>query len=174
MSTVRIMMIAAAALLLAGCGGGGGEGGSQAVENTWMSYEKGMELAGKTGRPVVIDFYTSWCRWCKVMDQKTFSDAEVASYLKSHFVSIRVNAEQNTGSLQYEGRSYTPAQLARALRLTRYPSVAYLDAGGKLLFVDKGFKEPGPFMTNLRYVTSGCHEKGVSLEEYRKRGGDCG
>jgi thioredoxin-related protein len=171
MSFIRIASIVALSVLLAGCGGGEGK-----VEktSTWMSFEAGMDLARDIGKPVVIDFYTSWCRWCKVMDKKTFSDTAVASYLSEHFITIRVDAEQTTGDLKYGGRTYTPAGLAKAFRLRGYPSVAYLDEKGGLIFVDTGFKEPGQFMLNLKYVTSGCYRKDVSIEEFRRRGGQCG
>ncbi len=170
MSVRRTALILISVFLLAGCGGGEVEIGET---NTWMSFETGMELARNMGKPVVIDFYTSWCRWCKVMDKDTFRNEKVASYLNEHFISIRLNAEQKTGRLEYSGRTYTPAGLARAFRVRGYPSIAYLDGNGKLIFVDAGFKKPGQFMVNLRYVRSGCYEKNVSIEEFRRRGGKC-
>jgi thioredoxin-related protein len=170
MTLRRTAIILLAAALLAGCAGDEtGAGGA----NTWMSFREGMELAGKLRKPVVIDFYTSWCRWCKVMDRETFSNEKVASYLNEHFISIRLNAEQTSGSIEFGGREYTPASLARAFKLRGYPSIAYLDNEGGLIFVDPGFKKPAQFMTNLKYVTSGCYRNDVSIEEFRRRGGKC-
>ena len=160
--------------MLAGCGGTDtGTSENTLVENTWMSFDTGMELAVNMGKPVVIDFYTSWCRWCKVMDRETFQDEKVASYLGKHFISIRLNAEQKNTKIKYGGRTYTPASLARAFKVQAYPSVAYLDGKGGLIFVDRGFKKPDQFMVNLKYVTSGCHAKGVSIDQFRRNGGRC-
>jgi len=170
MSFRRITAILIPVILLASCGGG--EIGTGAT-NTWMSFETGMELARDMGKPVVIDFYTSSCRWCRVMDKETFKDEKVASYLNEHFISIKLNAAQTTGSLEYGGKTYTPAQLARKFKVRAYPSIAYLDEKGGLIFVDVGFKKPKQFMVNLKYVTSGCHEKGVSIEQFRNSGGKC-
>ena len=171
----RTALILITIAMLAGCGGSEMETGkTDAGEtNTWMSFDSGMERALNMGKPVVIDFYTSWCRWCKVMDRDTFQDKTVASFLNEHFISIRLNAEQKNTRIQYGGRTYTPAGLARAFRVSAYPSVAYLDEKGALIFVDRGFKKPGPFMVNLKYVKNGCHTKGVSIEEFRRRGGKC-
>ena len=170
MSFRRIALILIPVALLAGCGGGEVETGKS---NTWMSFENGMELARTLDRPVVIDFYTSWCRWCRVMERETFNNETVASYLNEHFISIRLNAEQTTGRLEYGGRTYTPAGLARAFKVRGYPSIAYLDGKGELVFVDAGFKKPDQFMVNLKYVRSGCYEKDISIEEFRRRGGKC-
>ena len=104
-----------------------------------------------------------------VMDKETFQDAAVASYLNEHFISIKLNAESKNTKIKYGGRTYTPASLARAFKVRAYPSVVYLDEKGEFIFVDKGFKKPGQFMVNLKYVKSGCHEKGVSIEEFRRR-----
>lgn len=165
----RAPLIIAAALLvsLPGCGG---EEASEA-ESAWLSWEEGMAMAAKTGRPVVVDFYTSWCRWCKVMERETFADPRVDAYLAGNFVTIRVNAEKRSGALRYGERTYTPAGLAKAFEVRGYPSLAYLDEDGKLIFVDPGFKKPDRFMTVLRYVRSGCYRENVSLGEFARRGG---
>ena len=39
----------------------------------WYSFNEGIALAKKENKHIVLDFYTDWCGWCKVMDQKTFS-----------------------------------------------------------------------------------------------------
>jgi thioredoxin-related protein len=171
MRKITLVMITAA--MIAGCGGGGTDGGGTGETNTWMSFDTGMELAKNMGRPVVIDFYTTWCRWCKVMDRDTFRDEKVASFLNEHFVSIKLNAEQTSTKISYGGRTYTPASLARAFRVRGYPSIAYLDEEGGLIFVDAGFKKPDQFMVNLKYVQTGCFRKGVSIDEFRRRGGKC-
>ncbi len=41
---------------------------------TWYSIEEALILNEKEPRPVMIDLYTDWCGWCKVMDQRTFSN----------------------------------------------------------------------------------------------------
>jgi thioredoxin-related protein len=158
--------------LLAACGGEPTK--EEPRENIWMSYGEGMDLARNLGKPVVIDFYISSCRWCKEMDRRTFSDPRVAAYLSEHYICIRLDAEGRTGELEWKDRRYTPAELTRAFRVQGYPSLAYIDSGGDLVLVDPGFKQPGQFMQALEYVRSGCHERGVTLDEYRRRGGKCG
>ena len=43
----------------------------------WVDFNTGLALAQQTGKMAVIDCYTDWCGWCKVMDKKTFSDPKI-------------------------------------------------------------------------------------------------
>ena len=53
----------------------------------WHSIEKAYELAQKEAKPILIDVYTDWCKWCKVMDERTFQDQEMIQYLSLIHIS---------------------------------------------------------------------------------------
>lgn len=159
-------------LLLIGCGGKE-SADTQVTTNAWVSFNEGLARAMKEHKPVVIDFYTSWCKWCKVMDEKTFSKPEIASYLGEHFVSIRINAENSTDRLTYEGKTYTPVELTRHFRVNGFPSLAYLDREGKLITVVPGFVPPETFFPLLRYINKECYKQQMTFEEFMKRKEEC-
>jgi uncharacterized protein len=54
-----------------------------------------FELAKRTGRPILLDIGASWCHWCHVMDEGTYSDPEVARLLGERFVAIKVDRDQH-------------------------------------------------------------------------------
>ncbi len=54
-----------------------------------------FEIAKRTGRPILLDIGASWCHWCHVMDEGTYSDGEVARLLLQHFVAVKVDRDEN-------------------------------------------------------------------------------
>ncbi len=54
-----------------------------------------FELARRTGRPVLLDIGASWCHWCHVMDEGTYSDPEVARLLREQFVTVKVDRDEH-------------------------------------------------------------------------------
>jgi uncharacterized protein len=54
-----------------------------------------FELAKRTNRPILLDIGASWCHWCHVMDEGTYSDPEVDRLLGQHFIAVKVDRDQN-------------------------------------------------------------------------------
>ena len=172
----------AAALCIAIAMGCGDQGSSKKTAETsaggsaaamWLPFDEGMALAAKENRQVVIDFYTSWCHWCKVMDRETFADPEVKKYLAENFVTIRINAESTTEKVKYKGQEMTPVALARAFGVRGFPSLAYLDRTGELVWVVPGFVPAKTFLPFLRYMQMECYNQQMSFEEFMKKKGEC-
>ncbi|HTT15947.1 MAG TPA: thioredoxin domain-containing protein [Thermoplasmata archaeon] len=54
-----------------------------------------FEVARSSGRPLLVDVGASWCHWCHVMDEGTYSDAEVGKILRQHFVAVKVDRDEH-------------------------------------------------------------------------------
>ena len=71
----------------------------------WLSIEE-MQLAyKKKPKPIIVDVYTSWCGWCKVMDKETYSNDQVAAYINEKYYAVKLDAEVKE-PLVWNGKKY--------------------------------------------------------------------
>jgi len=69
---------------------------------SWHPYEEGMALGKSQEKKVFINFYATWCTYCRKMDTTTFKDAAVIAYLNRNFISIKVDVDkQRSVAAQY-------------------------------------------------------------------------
>jgi thioredoxin-related protein len=114
-----------------------------AVANTidWIKdISVAQELAKKENKPILIDFYTEWCGWCKRMEKDTYSNAKVQDSLKQ-FVCVKIDAEQNR-------------DLAKKYKINGFPSTAFLKSNGELIDVIPGYLPPQDFLKLLDEILS--------------------
>lgn len=166
---MAVLFLLPALFFTAACGGGGGDGAG----DNWLPFDEGITLAAREKKPVVIDFYTSWCKWCKVMDEKTFSDSKVRRYLEEHFVTIRINAESTKDRFTYKGKEYTPLELTQQFGVKGFPSLAYLDREGELITVVPGFVPAKTFLPLLNYINKECYRQRMTFDEFLKKKEEC-
>lgn len=129
----------------------------------WYTIEEAVAANKKDPKLLLVDVYTDWCGWCKVMDRKTFTDPAVKSYIEEHFYPIKFNAEQKE-PINFNGREYkfVPGgrrghnQLAAQLLNGRlgYPSFAFLSSDYQSLMVKAGYQKPDQFMSVMKNVVA--------------------
>lgn len=104
------------------------------------SFEGAMKKARAQGKPVMIDFYTDWCHWCKVLDKDVYTDKGVITE-SSNWISVKVNAEKRT-------------DIARAYNVTGFPTIAFIESDGKPIDTIPGFAPMPEFLNLMRTAYS--------------------
>ena len=136
----------------------------------WKAWDAGLSSAASSRRPVLVDVYTNWCRWCRQMDRDVYGREDVQKYLDAHFVTVKLDAESGE-SVTYRGRAMTARALASSFSVSGYPTTIFLAANGDHLVNVPGYVEPGRFLLLLRYIGDGHMDRGVTWDEYVKKSG---
>jgi thioredoxin-related protein len=134
---------------------------------TWLTFEQGLAVSKKEKKMLVVDFYTTWCGWCKVMDKETYGNEEVAKFAKEKLVLVKVNAESNDKT-RFREKNYTYRELAMAFGVRGYPATAFIDANGDVLTLVEGYVPADKFLPILEFL-SGGHHKTMKFEEFLEK-----
>ena len=70
-------------------------GFASSAEIAWVSYDDGMSMVEKNPKKLFISFYSDRCEYCKVMDEETFKDSAIVSYINKNFIPVRVNSDKD-------------------------------------------------------------------------------
>ncbi|MBN1142797.1 MAG: DUF255 domain-containing protein [Bacteroidales bacterium] len=133
----------------------------------WYTIEEAFELTKKEPRKIMVDVYTDWCGWCKVMDKKTFSNEVIAEYLNKNFYPVKFNAEQKA-DVSLNGKIYKYVasgtrgyhQLAYQLLNGQlgYPSVVFLDEKTNMIQPLQGYVEAKPFDVIVKFIGGNAYK----------------
>ena len=119
-----------------------------------------------------VDFYTSWCGYCKKMDRETFSDATVAKILNRYYFPVKFNAEGQQ-TVKWFGKTYNPTNQGRnrqhefARGLQGYPSFVLYRPDGTPIQAIPGFYPAKDFVVILWYFASGDCDR-YPFDRYQK------
>lgn len=143
----------------------------------WLTFEEAIERNKKKPKKILVDVYTDWCGWCKVMDKQTFSDPIIVDYVNQHYYAVKLNAEGNK-PITFKGKVYefVPSgnrgyhQLAAELLQGRlsYPTVVFLDEKMDLLQPIPGFRNPPEMDMILKYF-GGNHYKTTQYDVFQQQ-----
>ena len=120
---------------------------SNAQELKWYSWEEGYTKAKDEGKILLVDSYTEWCGWCKVMDNKTYSQEEIIKKIKADFIPVKFNPELK-GEYEYNGKKYTGKSLQNVLaenNFRGYPTTFFVFTKTHKSYMEIGYKDVDAF-----------------------------
>ena len=118
----------------------GGAVVAPAQESLWMSQdlEGALAKAKAEHKVVVVDIYAEWCAQCHELDEKTWSDAQVKTWLQANAIPVRIDTDA------------VRKDLAVKLKIGSYPTVLMLDADGQEQKRILGFQPPPEMLAWLK------------------------
>jgi thioredoxin 1 len=106
--------------------------GIRFYQGTW---NEALELAQKENKIIFLDIYATWCRPCKMLKSKTFSEEEVGAFYNQNFINMTIDGEKGQGAV-----------LARKYGIKAYPSLLFIDSNGRLISGATGYHAPKKFI----------------------------
>ncbi len=141
---------------------------------SWLTLKEAQEKTKAEPKILIIDIYTDWCYWCKVMEQKTYSHQEVGDYINEHFYAVKFNAETKD-SIGWKGQTfyYNPQYKVNelALSLTQgqlaFPTTVIVTPDNNTPQYISGFLKPSDLEPILKYFGEGAY-KSQSFSDFSK------
>jgi protein disulfide-isomerase len=116
---------------------------SMAAESGWLTdYEAAKKQAKEQNRPILINFTgTDWCGWCIKIEKEIFSKDEFKAYAKENLVLMEVDfPEKKKQSDEVKAQNKV---LDKEFKIEGYPTIFLIDAEGKKLSEDIGYRKGG-------------------------------
>ncbi len=153
-----------------------------AAKIEWLTIEEAYARNQKEPRKFMIDVYTDWCGWCKVMDRQTFTNPKVVEYVNQKYYAVKLDAEGKNPitignhTFKYVSQGNRGYQEFAALLMNgqmSFPTVVFVDEK----FLDKnelqviqavpGFHKAPDFHQIITFFGDNYHQKQTPWEKYK-------
>ncbi|MEP7252852.1 MAG: DUF255 domain-containing protein [Ginsengibacter sp.] len=131
----------------------------------WMDVNELRSQMAAEVKPVLIDLYTNWCYWCKVMDKKTYDNEKVIQYISEHFYPVKLNAESKD-TVYWKDKSYSYNDTYKINDFALYATSGQVGFPATIIIPDEhsepvsipGFLEPKEIEPILKYFGDGAYK----------------
>ncbi len=131
----------------------------------WITVAELQSAYAKNPKPILVDVYTSWCGWCKVMDRETYAKDNVAAYINEHYYAVKLDAESKE-DLEWNGKKYSYDAANRSNELAAYllygqmsfPTTVFLPAIDAQPAPLAGYLKPGELEAPLKFFGEGAYK----------------
>lgn len=115
------------------------------------TFEEAERLVKENPKPIVVFIHTSWCKYCKMMENSTFKNPEILAALNDDFYFVPFDAESkndilfNNHRFQFipKGHNTGIHELATALATINsqvvYPTLTILQTDFSIVFQKHSF-----------------------------------
>src|ERR1700730_2304447 len=103
-----------------------------------MAFADALKQAKKEKKIIMVDYFTTWCGWCKRLDRDTYSSDEIGKYADDNIISLKLDAEKGEGM-----------SLAKKANITGFPTIIFYNGDGKEIYRVVGYKPAPSFIQEM-------------------------
>jgi len=111
------------------------------VEYYNKPWKEVLAKAKAENKYILIDCYTDWCGWCKVMDKETMTQNEVIDMVTKNFIAVKMDMEHGEG-----------VAMAMKYHVSGFPSFLYFNPEGRYVYQSAGYLKKDAFLDQLKKV----------------------
>jgi uncharacterized protein len=111
----------------------------------WYWCDEAIETARRENKPIFLSIGYSSCHWCTVMEGEAFSDPDIAEYMNTHFLPIKVDREErpDLDSIYMQAVQMLTGQGGWPLNVFLTPDDLIPFFGGTYFPVEPRYNRPG-------------------------------
>lgn len=87
-----------------------------------LDFAEALEQAKKEHKLVFVDFRADWCKPCVEMEQTTFQDSSLGTFMAPHFIAIKFDVDKFSGP-----------DLRNRYSVNSYPTILVIDPQTELV-----------------------------------------
>ena len=137
---MKKLVFITALLCIAGCSIMQESEPAEELINWSYDFEQAKTEALNQQKPLLIDFYTDWCSWCKKMDKDIYGNKNVADF-SENFVCVKIDAEKNS-------------QLTKEFNVRGFPTTVFLNSEATVKEVVPGYLPADRFLELMKVIVN--------------------
>ena len=131
----------------------------------WLTIAEMQAAYSTNPKPILVDVYTSWCGWCKVMDKQTYNNEKVAAYINEKYYAVKFDAESKD-AVEWNGKLYNYNDENKVNDMAvfllygqmSYPSTVFLTSPDAKPAPLPGFLKPKEIESPLKFFGDGAYK----------------
>ena len=118
-------------------------------------FESLQKKARRRDQPFVVEFYTSWCGYCKKFDRDVLQSRTVGEYLNDRFIVYKLNAEEEVS-------------IAKRYGVSGYPTILIFNSKGDVVEKVAGYIGETQFLQLVKSLRAKEKELSLNFDQYKK------
>jgi thioredoxin-like negative regulator of GroEL len=114
-----------------------GSGTREATRISWLELREAQRVSKETGKPILIVSGAKWCKHCRKLNETTLAKPGVAKFVNKNFIAVHLDTDRDK-------------KITRGLKVRKFPTTQVFDSDGKLLTQFTGYRDPKPFVAELK------------------------